>query len=65
MKKLFKKLVDSHRFFIIESRNFVNCRLIENRLYYPIAYLKFMCYSVRDYIRGAKEIIQKETALNE
>lgn len=46
MRKLLKKVLEYHIFFITESPKFVVMDL-KHRLYYPIAYIKFMWYFLK------------------
>jgi hypothetical protein len=41
-----KNIIKAHRFFVKESKSFVDLKKWRNKLYYPIAYLKFMWYSL-------------------
>lgn len=39
-------IIASHQFFVKESKTFVDLKKWRNRLYYPVAYLRFMYYSL-------------------
>jgi hypothetical protein len=41
-----RNIITSHRFFVKESKTFVNLKDWKNKCYYPIAYIKFMYYSL-------------------
>jgi hypothetical protein len=42
-----KNIIAHHRFFVKESKSFVDLKKWSNKLYYPIAYIKFMYYSLK------------------
>ena len=41
MKKM-KKLIQSHKFFVRESKSYISPFRFKDYMYYPIAYCKFM-----------------------
>jgi hypothetical protein len=41
-----KRFIELHRFFVKESKSFVDLNKCKNLFYYPIAYIKFMSYSL-------------------
>ncbi len=43
-----KKLIESHCFFVRESVNYIKPFKVKDYLYYPIAYLKFMYYQIKN-----------------
>lgn len=47
MKKL-KNLYECHKFFVKESKTYVAPFRFKDWCYYPIAYIKFMWYSIID-----------------
>lgn len=55
---MIKKLIDLNRFFYLESYRFISPFTMSDILYYPIAYCKFMYYSI-------KEIINQKNASNQ
>lgn len=46
MSKFIKKIMDNHVFFVSETPKFMGKLSIKDKFYYPIAYLKFMWYSL-------------------
>lgn len=45
------KVIQLHKFFVKQSKSYVAPFTLKTYLYYPIAYIKFMWYSVGDLIR--------------
>jgi hypothetical protein len=43
-----KKLINLHKFFVKESYSYINPFRFKDYLYYPIAYIKFMYYSLKN-----------------
>lgn len=39
---MIKTMIDAHRFFVAESRNYVGPYTWSDRLMYPVAYCRFM-----------------------
>lgn len=48
MKKYFKWFFENTKFFIKQSRYYVAPFRLNDYLYYPVAYIKFMYYSMGD-----------------
>ena len=42
-----KKFIERHKFFVTQSRVYIGKYSFKDKLYYPIAYIKFMYYSYK------------------
>lgn len=49
-----EKIIDLHRFFVKQSKTYAAPFTFKTYCYYPIAYVRFMWYSIGDVIRANK-----------
>ena len=52
MKAFVKYLVSMHQFFVKESPSFITPLTVKKAMFYPVAYCRFMWYSIGDFRRG-------------